>query len=249
MFPISDNNPRGILPVVTWSLMGANVLVSLWQWTLSPEASRAASYALGMVPAVLFGSASLPPEIAVVPPWATVFTSMFLHGGILHLAGNMLFLWIFGDNVEEAMGHARYLVFYLLSGIAAALGQGLLDPASQVPMIGASGAISGVLGAYVLLYPHATVKTVIIFGIFIQVVHVPAFVVLGIWFGGQLLMGLLNTGAEGGVAFWAHIGGFLAGLALVPVFRRPGIALLQPARHAYWQRDPARRWGPWGRRY
>ncbi|NWG45861.1 MAG: rhomboid family intramembrane serine protease [Alphaproteobacteria bacterium] len=248
MFPIADDNPTRTRPVVTYGLIGLNIVVSLWQWALPPEPAREMVYALGMIPAVLFGSQTLPPEIALVPAWMTIFTSMFLHGGLLHLAGNMLFLWIFADNVEEAMGRAPFVVFYLLCGIGAALGQALLDPGSTVPMVGASGAISGVLGAYILLYPHATVRTIVIFGFFVQLLHVPAYVVLGLWFAIQLASGLMSPAGEAGVAFWAHIGGFLAGLALVPLFRRRHIALLQPRRAEPWARERVTRMGPWGPR-
>ena len=153
MIPLRDDNPSSITPVVSWVLIGACVLAFLWQFSLGPREGQVAVYALGVIPAVLFEGARLPPEIVMVSPTATVFTSMFLHGGWMHLIGNMLYLWIFGDNVEDSMGHGRFVVFYLVCGVAAVLAQSLPDTHSQVPMIGASGAISGVLGAYVLLYP------------------------------------------------------------------------------------------------
>jgi membrane associated rhomboid family serine protease len=170
---------------------------------------------------------------------------MFLHGGWLHLGGNMLFLWIFGDNVEDSLGHARFLVFYLASGVAAAFAQGAVDPASTIPMIGASGAISGVLGAYLLLHPRATVRTLIFIFFFVTIVHVPAMIVLGVWFLMQFLSAATAAPNEPGVAFWAHIGGFVAGMALVPFMRRRDVPLWQAPRSLAFQREAPRR-GPWG---
>lgn len=244
MFPISDDNPRTIVPFVTWITIGACVLVFLWQASLTPQQGEAAVYQLGMIPARLFGLAELPEGMAVVPAWATLFTSMFMHGGWLHLAGNMLYLWIFGDNVEESMGHGRFLVFYLLCGVAAALTQGFFSPSSTIPMVGASGAISGVLGAYLLLHPKATVRVLVVLGFFVTMVYVPALVVLGLWFLTQLGSAALAPADQPGVAFWAHVGGFVAGLGLVPFFRRRGVGLLQPPRHRAFEIE--RRRGPWG---
>ena len=175
MFPISDDNPRRHLtPYVSWSIIGICVLAWLWEFSLGEPGQGAARLALGFIPVRFFGYAELPPELAAVPAWATMFTSMFLHGGWLHLGGNMLYLWIFGDNIEDSMGHLRYLIFYLLCGAVAALTQGLIDPTSEIPMVGASGAISGVLGGYILLHPGATVRVLIFLGIFATIMHVPA---------------------------------------------------------------------------
>jgi membrane associated rhomboid family serine protease len=171
------------------------------------------------VPADLLGGVPRVPH--PVPVWWTVITSMFLHGGFLHLLGNMWYLWLFGDNVEDAMGRARFLVFYLLSGVAAALAQVLMGPGSRIPMVGASGAISGVLGGYILLYPHARILTLIPIFFIAQIVEVPALIMLGLWFLIQLMSGLGSLGFEaGGVAWFAHVGGFLAGMGLVWIFRR-----------------------------
>jgi membrane associated rhomboid family serine protease len=244
MFPISDDNPSNLTPFVTWSLIGACALVFLVQFSMSQQEAQAAIYSFGMIPARVFDKAELRPELAVVPAWATVITSMFMHAGLLHLAGNMLFLWIFGDNVEDAMGHVRFLVFYIACGVAAAMTQGLLSPDSTVPMVGASGAISGVLGAYLLLHPQATVRVLVFFGFFATVVHVPSILALGLWFLGQLLNAASQPVDQPGVAFWAHIGGFVAGMVLVPMFKRPGTPLLQP-RHSR-PFDVERRRGPWG---
>ncbi|HKK03112.1 MAG TPA: rhomboid family intramembrane serine protease [Gammaproteobacteria bacterium] len=218
MIPLRDENPVGITPVVTWLLVGACVAAFLWQMSAGAEGFNRIVFGLGVIPAVLLGHAQLPEEIAMVPPVATVFTSMFLHGGWLHLAGNMLYLWIFGDNIEERMGGVRFLVFYLACGVAAVLAQALPAPEGVVPMVGASGAISGVLGAYLLLFPRARVLVLVPLGFILQAVRLPALWVLGLWFGIQLLSSLMAPEGEGGVAFRAHLGGFIAGLALAPLF-------------------------------
>jgi membrane associated rhomboid family serine protease len=221
MIPIRDENPTHAAPVVTIALIGVNLLVFIWQLALPDGSAEAAVYSLGLIPAVLFGSAELPDEIRTVPTLMTPLTSMFLHGGFLHLAGNMLYLWVFGDNIEDRMGRARFLLFYVLCGIAAALAQALPDMGSTIPMIGASGAVSGVLGAYLLLYPRTPVLVAIPLLIVLYTFHMPALIVLGIWFAGQLLSSLAQAG-EAGIAFRAHVGGFVAGLALVRLFVRSG---------------------------
>jgi membrane associated rhomboid family serine protease len=231
MIPLRDDNPSRITPVVTFSLIGACVLAFLWQVSLGAGASERAIYAFGVIPAVLFHQVELPQGIAMIPPFATVLTSMFLHGGLMHLAGNMLYLWIFADNVEDSMGHGRFALFYLLCGVAAAMAQALPDPSSQVPMIGASGAISGVLGAYVLLYPHARVVVLIPIGIIFQTMRLPAGWVLGLWFVLQLVSELMAPPHAAGVAFRAHLGGFVAGLALIPFFKRGDLRLMNPRRY------------------
>ncbi len=228
--PLSDDNPTERAAVVTWLIIGICAAVFLWELSLPPAMERAATLALGMVPAVVLGKASLAPGLAVVPPWATLLTSMFLHGGWLHILGNMLFLWIFGDNVEDAMGRFRFFVYYLLCGTAAALTQALMAPDSEMPMIGASGAIAGVLGGYALLHPRANVRVLVVILLFVRLVNVPALLVLGLWFLLQLSSAAMAPAAAGGVAFWAHVGGFLCGLTLLPIFRRPGIPLFGGAR-------------------
>lgn len=228
MLPLKDDNPTELTPVVSYTVLGLCVAAFLWQASLPPAEGRAAVYALGMIPAVLFGQASLPPDVVMVPAAATLITSMFLHGGWMHLIGNMLYLWIFADNVEDAMGHGRFIAFYLLCGLAAAFAQAGLDPSSEVPMVGASGAISGVLGAYLLLHPRAHVLVLIPLGFFSQLVRLPALVVLVLWFGLQLLQQAMSgAGGGGGVAFMAHIGGFVAGMALIPLFKRRRVALFR----------------------
>ena len=244
MFPIADDNPRINTPYVTWSIIAVCVLVFFWQFSLGSNSGQIAVYQFGMIPARLFGTAEMDPELVAIPAWATVFSSMFMHGGWMHLGFNMLFLWIFGDNVEDSMGHVRYLAFYLLCGIAAAMAQAFIHPDSTIPMIGASGAISGVLGAYLLLHPHATVRTVIFLGIFATMMHLPAMIVLGLWILLQLVSAAFSNTGEPGVAFWAHVGGFVAGMALVPLFKKSDVPLFQPARHRAFQIE--RRRGPWG---
>ncbi|MGQ0658611.1 MAG: rhomboid family intramembrane serine protease [Chromatiales bacterium] len=230
MIPLHDDNPTRIKPAVTVSLIVLCVLVFFWQLSLGREGGQRAVFSLGVIPAVLFDHAELPVELAWMPPSGTIFTSMFLHGGFMHLAGNMLYLWIFGNNVEDAMGHGRFIIFYVLCGAAAALGQAIMNPQSQIPMIGASGAISGVLGAYLLLYPHARILVLLPLGFFSQMLQLSALWVLGFWFVLQLLNSAITSGGQGGVAWFAHIGGFLAGMILIPVFKHRDVPLFHPAR-------------------
>jgi membrane associated rhomboid family serine protease len=230
LIPLRDDNPSTHPPVVAISFIVLCVLVFLWQFSLGAEGGQRAVYALGVIPAVLLGQGQLPPELAIVPPVATVLTSMFMHGGWMHLIGNMLYLWIFGDNVEDSMGHARFAVFYILCGVAAALAQAIPEPGSTIPMVGASGAISGVLGAYLLLYPHARVLVVVPLGFIMHTVRLPAGIVLVLWFGMQLLSNMLAQPGQGGVAFRAHIGGFVAGMLLIPLFKRRGVPFFHAMR-------------------
>lgn len=211
MIPLSDENATSRTPVVSYALLGAILLAFLWQL----QAGDAAVYAFGLIPARLVHGALLPPQLEWAPAWATVFTSMFLHGGWLHLGGNLLYLWIFGDNVEDALGRGRFVAFYLLCGVAAALVQTVSETTSLIPMIGASGAISGVLGAYMRLYPHARVRVLVPLFIVFYTIRVPAWMVLGLWFLFQLASSTMIQAGQGGVAFFAHIGGFLSGLILV----------------------------------
>ena len=225
MIPLKDDNPTSLQPRVTLSVIGLCVLVFLWQISLGPQNGQVAVYALGFIPAVLFGIAELPDQLAWVPAPATVITSMFLHGGLLHLGGNMLYLWIFADNVEDSMGHGRFVLFYLLCGVAAAIAQAAPAMSSTIPMIGASGAVSGVLGAYVLLYPNARILVAIPLFIVLYTLRLRAVLVLGIWFAGQLLSSLAAPAMGGGVAFRAHVGGFVAGVLLIKLFSRRRLGL------------------------
>jgi membrane associated rhomboid family serine protease len=223
MIPLRDVIPSRTTPVVTISLIVMNVLVFLYEFSLGEKANEFI-IAFGLIPAAF--------------SWVTLLTSMFLHGGLLHCAGNMLYLWIFGDNVEDRFGHGRFLAFYLLCGTVAALAQTIMSPDSVVPMVGASGAIAGVMGAYIVMYPHSRIVTLLPIFIFIQLIEVPAIFFLGIWFLMQFLSGVgsIATAASrqpaGGVAFWAHIAGFVAGAAGVFVFRRP-----ERQRVEWWDRD------------
>jgi membrane associated rhomboid family serine protease len=231
--PLYDDNPIRRTPVVTYVLIG--MCVGAFLWELGQNA-QAVAYEYGMIPARLFGYARLGPGLAVLPPWATIFTSMFLHGGWLHLGGNMLFLWIFGNNVEDLLGRGRFLLLYFGSGVAAALVQALTTLHSQVPMIGASGAIAGVLGAYLITYPRANVHTFVWIVIFFWIFTVPAWILLGLWFAVQLFSGLVLGPNAPGVAFWAHVGGFGTGILLYLVIRPGQIPLLQPPRSPFWAR-------------
>jgi membrane associated rhomboid family serine protease len=218
MIPIRDENPTTLVPWVTVSLIAANLLVFVFEVSLG-ERLRPFLDHFGAVPVRLLS----PDRVAGtgLPVSVTVFSSMFLHGGWLHVGGNMLYLWIFGNNIEDAMGHFRYLLFYLISGVVAVYSHSLMDPSSTMPMIGASGAVSGVLGAYLVLFPHARVLTLVPMGFFLQMVRVPAIVVLGFWIVLQLLSGVLSRGAPGGgVAWFAHVGGFLTGVVLVRLLVR-----------------------------
>ena len=228
MIPLHDDNPTEITPLLTIFFIVISVLVFFWQMSLGGQGNQAAVYSLGVIPAVLLNKEQLPPELALIPAELTVFTSMFMHGGFMHLAGNMLYLWIFGNNVEDAMGHVRFVIFYLLCGIAAVFGQVLQNPASEIPMIGASGAISGVLGAYLLLYPHARIMVLIPLGFYAHMVRLPAGLVLGFWFVIQIASSLAADPNSAGVAWFAHIGGFIAGMALIPFFKRRQVTLLHP---------------------
>jgi membrane associated rhomboid family serine protease len=213
MFPIRDHNPSNRTPFVTYALVAANVGIFLATWPLMADQRALAE---------LYGS------WALVPAWAwshpvTFVTSMFLHGGLMHLGGNMLFLWIFGDNLEDEMGHVGFLLFYLACGIGAGLGQVLSEPAAMIPMVGASGAIAGVMGGYLLLFPRARVDILIILIVIFRVVPVPAWIMLGLWFALQLVGGFGATPGTGGVAYWAHAGGFVVGLVLaIPLWLRLG---------------------------
>ena len=235
MFPLKDDNPTTVTPVITLFLITLNVVVFLYQVSLGPRGSEVFVYQYGAIPAVVTGERNLPGGLAAIPPFLSVFTSMFLHGGWLHLIGNMWYLWIFGNNIEEAMGHLRYFVFYIVCGFLASISHIMSNVGSTLPSIGASGAIAGVLGAYILLYPRARVLTLIFLGFFIRLLYIPAGFVLGFWFILQLLNGSMAGGQDvGGIAFWAHIGGFVAGAALVGFFKKRNVRFFNPPRHRAW---------------
>lgn len=225
MIPLRDDNPASSRPLVTYVIIVICVLVTLYMSTLGEGSASWNRFVFryGAIPGEIMGQGG----VAVADEYPTLITSMFLHGGWIHLAGNMLYLWIFGDNVEDLFGHLGFLIFYIVTGIAAVLTHILLDPNSSVPLVGASGAISGVLGAYLVLFPRARILSLIPFGFFSRFVHIPAIYFLPIWFVIQLISGLgsVVAGQAEGVAWWAHVGGFIAGVVLAFVFarrRRPG---------------------------
>ncbi len=228
MFPLKDNIPTDRFPAVTVALIVANVFVYLFlQDALLglPQDGNGGDWPVGtyaFIPCELTGEDPCSVPAGGPGHWVTVFTAMFMHGSILHIAGNMLFLWIFGNNVEDSMGPAKFVVFYLLGGIAATAAQTLIDPSSNVPNIGASGAVAGVLGGYLLLFPRARVITVIFIIFFFTILELPAILILGFWFVQQVLFGYFDltdpTGEGGGVAYFAHIGGFVFGLVAIKLF-------------------------------
>ena len=214
--------------------MALCILGYLWERSLGAD-MNATLYVLGFIPANYFAPSAEASDLPL-PPLLTIFTSMFLHGGLLHLAGNMLYLWIFGNNVEDAMGHLRYILFYLLSGIAAALTMAYIDPAAAVPMVGASGAISGVLAAYVLLYPRARITVIVPLGIILYPFTLTAMWVVGFWFLLQLVSAALVSPGHPGTAWWAHVGGFAAGLILTPFLKSRDTPLFSSPRRDPWSR-------------
>ena len=226
MIPIKDLNPARRTPYVSYAIIGLCVMTFLWQLGQGPDGMQRAAFGLGLIPGVVTGAAELAPRLYMVPAWMTFVTSMFLHGSLLHLAGNLLYLYIFGNNIEDRLGHLGFAVFYVASGVAAAAAQIAPDPGSTIPMIGASGAISGVLGAYLVLYPRS--RVVVFIPISFMLLHeIRAFWLLLIWFAVQLISAV-GAPAGAGVAWWAHIGGFVAGAVVaLPLVQR-------------------RRRGPWG---
>lgn len=226
MLPIGDyaGRRRGF-PLVNVSLILVNVVVFLYEVSLSSRRLEVFISSLGAVPAAIVGGSSVVlAQGSVVPAWVTLFTSLFIHASWLHLGGNMLYLWVFGDNVEDSFGHGRYLVFYLVAGVVATFAQIFVDPASRTPTVGASGAIAGVMGAYLVMFPGAKVRTIVLLVFFITVIYLPAVLVIGVWFALQLVSGIGSLGVptqqSGGVAVWAHIGGLVAGAVLAGFFRR-----------------------------
>lgn len=235
MIPLHDDNPTSISPYVTVITIVLCALVFLWELSLT-GAEEKLIYAFSVIPAALLRTQHLPPELALIPPELTLVTSMFLHGGWMHLLGNMLYLWIFGNNVEDAMGHVRFILFYIVCGVIAALVHVWTNPASPIPTLGASGAISGVLGAYLLLYPHARVMVFIPLGLLSRAVYLPAVMVLGFWFVFQIINSVVVSSEGGGVAWGAHIGGFIAGMVLIPIFRYKHVELFHRANSTHRRR-------------
>lgn len=219
-FPISDDNDSSSRPYVCYCIIIICSFIFLWQNALPTALYKEAIYNFGIIPAAVLGD-----QPSYLNPYLTIFTSMFMHGGWMHLLGNMVFLWIFGDNIEDSMGHKKFLAFYLICGVLAAFLQVIINPDSTVPMIGASGAIAGILGAYLVLHPKANVNVLFWLFIFITVIKVPAFIVLSVWIVSQFFSA--SIGSEGGVAYFAHIGGFIAGGLLISFFKDSHIKLFQ----------------------
>lgn len=253
MFPLRDDNPHFLTPYATYGLILANVLAWVLVQGLGSEPRLSESVcSLGLIPGELLQNVPIGTSYPLGPnsyctltqaSWITPITSMFLHGGWMHIIGNMWFLWIFGNNVEDSMGHVRFVIFYVLCGLAAAALQTLADPSSVLPMVGASGAIGGVMGAYVLLYPRVHVHMLVFLGFFVTTIAVPAVFMIGYWFVVQLVSGAFASAGEGegGVAFWAHVGGFLAGALLVWLFRNPVLLDRHPY-HGWAARPPSQAW-------
>ena len=249
MFPYKDENTTVITPLVTFAIIGANILMWVFVQGLGTDPGMSRSVCeLALIPGELLGRVAPGTQIPLGPrtvcvlggseTWYTPLSSMFLHGGWFHLIGNMWFLWVFGNNVEDSMGHLRFVVFYLLCGLAAAALEVALKPSSPIPMLGASGAIGGVMGAYIVLYPRVRVHMLVFLGFYVTRIVVPAVFMLGYWFLIQLLGGIPSLAREGGgVAFWAHVGGFVAGAAIIMLFRNPKLI----AQHTH-KIPPFRRW-------
>lgn len=220
MIPLRDANPTRTVPFVNYLLIGLNVIAFFFELAMGEHLDKFI-FSFGVVPIRFTNDIQLIQiDLGTIFPF---FSSMFLHGGWMHLIGNMLFLHIFGDNVEDRLGHFRYILFYLISGVAAAMTQVIINPYSEIPMIGASGAIAGVMGAYVFMFPHAKIMTLVPFFGFFQIIHVPASTFLGFWFLMQFISGVMALGIAsdaGGVAWWAHIGGFAAGAVLLPFVKK-----------------------------
>ena len=254
MFPIRDDNPQILTPYVTYGIIALNVLVWVVVQGLGSDPTLSGSICrLGLIPGELLQTIPAGTRFQVGPnmvcvlgdtsTWHTTVTSMFMHGGWLHIIGNMWFLWIFGDNVEDSMGHTRFAVFYLICGAAAAAAEIISNPESVVPMVGASGAIGGVMGAYIILYPRVHVHMFIFLGFLVTTVAVPAVLMLGYWLLVQVFSGVSSFGAQGGgVAFWAHIGGFIAGAVLIQIFKDKDLLAQHPYHGWRQQRSPTQNW-------
>tara|TARA_B100001123_G_scaffold448240_1_gene608424 strand:+ start:665 stop:1351 length:687 start_codon:yes stop_codon:yes gene_type:complete len=214
MIPLKDDNPTSGKPIVTYVIIGACVVIFLIQFGTQSYSTGELFYSYGLIPSVLMGHKQLPMDVYAIPAFLTIFTSMFMHGGFMHLIGNMLYMWIFADNIEDNLGPAKFITFYILSGIGAAMTQVLIDTHSSVPMVGASGAIGGVLGAYLINHPNARVLVLIPLGFFTQLIKIRALYVLGFWF----ILQFISSG--GGVAYAAHIGGFVSGMILILFFNK-----------------------------
>ncbi len=220
MFPYSDDNPTRITPVVTYGIIALNVVVFFHQLSLGEQGLAQFFQLYAVVPQQLTASLTGVPVGQSVPEPLTLITSQFLHGGFAHILGNMLFLWVFGNNIEDQLGHVKYTIFYLACGVLAALAQWVVSPQSAIPSLGASGAIAGVMGAYIIKFPKAPINTLVFLGFFITTLKIPAVFFLGFWFLQQAISGVASLGVQtdvGGVAYWAHAGGFVFGAILGPL--------------------------------
>ena len=227
MIPIYDDNPALGKPLLVVSIIVVCVIVWFWQSGLGYQANNQIIISFGLTPAAFLGKMEQAgPLISIF----TLFTSMFMHGGFMHLAGNMLYLWIFGDNIEGALGHIRFIIFYFTCGMVAAFSQIFSAPESTIPMIGASGAVSGVLGAYLIFYPRARIRTFVFLGIFITFLRLPAILLLGVWILVQIISASISNPGSPGVAWFAHLGGFFAGMILGPLLKKPNISIFQKSR-------------------
>ena len=220
MIPLKDDNPTEGRPIVTYFIIALCVLVFLIEIGSQSYRTGELFYSYGLIPSVLLGHNQLPQNLYALPAYLTIFSSMFMHGGFMYLIGNMLYMWIFADNIEDELGTKKFIFFYLLSGVGAAMAQVLMDTTSQVPMVGASGAIGGVLGAYLINYPNAKVLVLIPFGFFSQLIKIKALYVLGFWFILQFINSSIMSSQGGGVAYAAHIGGFVSGIVLILFFNK-----------------------------
>ena len=227
MIPIYDDNPALGKPLLVISIITICIIIWFWQSGLGYQGNNEAIRNFGLTPAVFLGNVD---QVGPLFPIFTLLTSMFMHGGFMHLAGNMLYLWIFGDNIEGALGHFRFILFYFLCGLVAAFAQIVSAPDSTIPMIGASGAVSGVLGAYLIFYPRARVRTFVFLGIFITFLRLPAVLLLGVWILGQVISAILSNPGSPGVAWFAHLGGFFAGMLLAPLLKKPNVSIFQKSR-------------------
>ncbi len=261
MFPIRDDNPTFLTPYTTYGVIALNVLAWAFLQGFGSDPALARSLCnLALIPGEMLHTVAAGTQIPLGPntvcvlgdanTWHTAVTSMFMHGSWMHIIGNMWFLWVFGDNVEDAMGSVRFAIFYIVCGLAAAALQVFADPTSAIPMVGASGAIGGVMGAYILLYPRVNVHMLLFLGFFVTTFAMPALFMLGYWFAVQLISGLASASSSGGgVAFWAHVGGFVTGAALVYLFRKPELLARHP-NHGWNKRDnQSRAWRKINRRW
>ena len=234
MFPLRDENPTNLTPVVTIGIIIVCSVLYLIQLAGGESVAESQILNFGLIPGEVTQGDGIGINMLISGHFYSFFSSIFIHGGFLHVLGNMLFLWIFGNNIEDALGHKRFILFFLICGFIAGLAQVAMDTNSPIPMVGASGAVSGVMAAYILLYPHAKIVTLLFLGIFVTFVRISAGWYIGGWFVMQAIQGVASSPSGGGVAWWAHIGGFIAGLVLLPILKKTRQTLFQPKRLGPW---------------